>query len=526
MSEVSTPSGYSNLNIKLIFELKSNENNSYTIIFTGNISGEITIEAEKKDDLFHIKFSNKFTIEKIKEHKYFSKFIDLKEIFNAIKEIYDNNNSKLKLIENKNDLLFSILPENDNELCYNLKEVKNIYHEKISKITNLISNLTNENEKFKKQLNEIQNKNNELDIVKIEMNEIKNNLSQAIKEINNHNNEIKEIKDNHKKEINEIKINQAKEIEEIKKKFNQELNLIKNNHINDINQIKNNLNEIINKHNMDINLIKNNYSNEINEIKNSLNVFKNDFNTHINNCNMQNNAISNNCNQEISQLSNNLTNKINQINNYFNNEIFGINNRMNIIQDNDIKELKKQMIALNDYINNKDLKNSLIIGNNNNYFNSLKSWINPNRSIRSRLLYKLSRDGDQISRFHELCDNKGPTLTLFIVQDGNIGGLFTPLSWDCNSGWKGDMNTFMFNLNQNRVFKKIKNECSIYCDIRNGPFTYMFGFFQNHQMRKIQSGGISISQYFDHGSEILPNNNQNIQYYNVREVEVYQIKIE
>ena len=45
-------------------------------------------------------------------------------------------------------------------------------------------------------------------------------------------------------------------------------------------------------------------------------------------------------------------------------------------------------------------------------------------------------------------------MTLFRVEDGNIGGIFTPLSWDCNSGWKGDMNTFIFNLNQNRVLKK------------------------------------------------------------------------
>ena len=311
----------------------------------------------------------------------------------------------------------------------------------------------------------------------------------------------------HNQDINLLTNKHNQDIKEIENKHNKDINLITNNHLNDIKQIENNLKEIENKHNQDMNQINNNLSNEINEIKNSLNILRNDLNTKINNCNMQNNVI-----------SNNLTNKINQINNYFNNEIFRINN--------EIKELKNRVFTLLDYINNKDLKNGFVIGKNNNYFNSLKLWISPNKSMKSNLLYRLTRDGDQISKFHELCDNRGATLTLFKVEDGNIGGIFTPLSWDCNSGWKGDMNTFMFNLNQNRVFKKNRNEFSIYCDIKNGPFTYMFGFFQNNQMRKIQSGGISISQYFDHGSEILPNNGQNIQFYNVIEVEVYQITIE
>ena len=594
MSEESTPIGHNNLDIKLIFEVKSNKDNIYTIILTGDLSGVILIEGEKKGDLFHIKFSNKLTLEDIKNKcKQFSNY-NLKDLFDAIKEIYDNDNNRIKLIENENNLIFSFFPKKDNEINYILSKEENLFYDKINELTNLILNLKNENEQFQKQLNEIQNKqnkpndqNNELDIVKNEINEIKNNLinninkekyeikdshNKEIKEIKevieNLKNEIKEIQDDYKKEINEIKSNHSKEMEKINKKLNdinnlsQELNLIKNNHLNNMKQIENfseelneiknkhnqdinqiinkhnqDINQMTNKHNQDINLITNKHNQEIeeisnkhkqdlNQIKNNLlneiNVFRNDFNIKINNCNMQSNVVSN----DFSNMNNNLTNKINQINNYFNNEIVGINNRMNLIQNNDINELKRHVLTLLDYINNKDLKKSLIIGKNNNYFNSLKLWITPNKSIRSSLLYRLTRDGDQISKFHELCDNKGATLTIFKVQDGNIGGIFTPLSWDCNSGWKGDMNTFMFNLNQNRVFKKTKNEYSIFCDIRNGPFTYMFGFFQNNQMRKIQSGGISISQYFDHGSEILPNNIQNIQFYNVKEVEVYQIAIE
>ena len=90
-----------------------------------------------------------------------------------------------------------------------------------------------------------------------------------------------------------------------------------------------------------------------------------------------------------------------------------------------------------------------------NYNLSLKNWINPSKKIKAELLYRLSDNADNSSTFHELCDNKGPTLTLFHVNDGNIVGIYTPLSWDSSSEWKKDMETFIFNLNKNQKYKKI-----------------------------------------------------------------------
>ena len=95
-----------------------------------------------------------------------------------------------------------------------------------------------------------------------------------------------------------------------------------------------------------------------------------------------------------------------------------------------------------------------MINDNKTYNEMLKNWINSERKIKAELLYRLSENGDNISTFHELCDNKGPTLTLFHVNDGNIVGIYTPLSWDSNSGWKSDMDTFIFYLNK---YKNIKN---------------------------------------------------------------------
>ena len=166
--------------------------------------------------------------------------------------------------------------------------------------------------------------------------------------------------------------------------------------------------------------------------------------------------------------------------------------------------------------------NSLIINNNYEYNRLLKSWINPNKKIEAELLYRLSRDGETTSKFHELCDNKGPTLTLFYINNGNIVGIYTPLSFDINSSWKRDNDTFIFNLNKNQKYKKKIIDNSIYCNESFGPFTYWFGTDGSETIKKIIYNNESLEIYYEKGSDFLPKNNS---YYNLDEAEVYKIKI-
>ena len=156
-------------------------------------------------------------------------------------------------------------------------------------------------------------------------------------------------------------------------------------------------------------------------------------------------------------------------------------------------------------INNLDSK---IINGNYKYNETLKKWIKPSRKIRAELLYRLSENGDNKSTFHELCDNKGLTLTLFQVNDGNIVGIYTPLSWDSTSEWKEDMNTFIFNLNKNQKYKKLIKSSSICCDSSYGPMTADFGCTINIPVKSIIHCANNINNYYDKGSEILPSNNQ------------------
>ena len=205
-----------------------------------------------------------------------------------------------------------------------------------------------------------------------------------------------------------------------------------------------------------------------------------------------------------------------------------------IEQNKEISDLKKEVNDLKEKLNilwkekeeRKKIYNldSKIINGNEKYNECLKNWIDPTRKIKAELLYRLTQNGENISTFHELCDNKGPTLTLFHVNDGNKVGIYTPLSWDSNSEWKIDMDTFIFNLNKNQKYKKLQPEHSIYCFNSFGPLTSNFGC-ENNSMKSLNHWGNNINNFYDKGSEILQNNNQ-LKKYDLLETEVYKIIIE
>ena len=59
--------------------------------------------------------------------------------------------------------------------------------------------------------------------------------------------------------------------------------------------------------------------------------------------------------------------------------------------------------------------------------------------ISTVLLYKGSQNGWQYADFHARADNKGPTITLFKVQDTNLRcGGFTSVNWDSAGSYKAD----------------------------------------------------------------------------------------
>ena len=206
--------------------------------------------------------------------------------------------------------------------------------------------------------------------------------------------------------------------------------------------------------------------------------------------------------EELYSLINNLNNKINDLTNEIN-ELKNIINK----QNETIKKLDKQSLFLRD---------SLIIGDNEEQINILKNWIDPDANITSRLLYRLTRDS---KNFHEKCDNKGPTLILIKGKDGRIIGGYTPLSWDSSSGIKKDLDTFLFSLTDNKKFIKNNNGLqSIYCSSSNGPWFYNFGFY----IDSLSKNQLYISEIdaYQNANEIIPNFKGN---YDIIEMEIFKI---
>jgi len=69
------------------------------------------------------------------------------------------------------------------------------------------------------------------------------------------------------------------------------------------------------------------------------------------------------------------------------------------------------------------------------------------------LLYRGSRDTYKAARFHELCDNKGPTISMIKSKCGRIFGGYTSAPWTSLRGYKKDEKAFLFSLTQKIKYK-------------------------------------------------------------------------
>ena len=216
--------------------------------------------------------------------------------------------------------------------------------------------------------------------------------------------------------------------------------------------------------------------------------------------------------------------KLNEENKKLNEDNKNLKEQLNIY----IPYLEEYKKKCDDKKQNKIIRNldSKIINENEKYNITLKNWINPNLTIKAQLLYRASRDGEEYSTFHKLCDNQGPTIVLAKLTDGNILGSYTPLDWETKTlGWKSDPNMFVFSLTENQ--KAMKKQSSynygIYCHQNYGPESNFLAFQSNHKMKepmlRIEGKEYTIN------TQILAPGKQNGSFYKADEVEVFKIII-
>ena len=89
------------------------------------------------------------------------------------------------------------------------------------------------------------------------------------------------------------------------------------------------------------------------------------------------------------------------------------------------------------------------------------------------LLYSGSTHGWKRSKFHELCDEKGPTITVMKSKAARVFGGFAMQSWDSESGdYKADEKAFIYSIDRQQIYRVIDTQQAIYCYSSYGP---MFG---------------------------------------------------
>ena len=229
----------------------------------------------------------------------------------------------------------------------------------------------------------------------------------------------------------------------------------------------------------------------------------------------------------------NIENNINTINTI--GEKLKMNNQspnLNVIflpnQEKELNNFLENILHFGKVFYNNCFEDSLILNNNNIYINRLIEWINPSyeNTISSQLLLRKSRDGDDYLTFHKLCDKKGPTIVLIKGAEGFIVGGYTPLNWESEGDWKKDNKTFVFNLTNNKIYRKngeLTN--SIFCDEEIGPLFNYIGFSENGK-KNLSQGDFHIRSddiYINNFNEIIPNEGKN-RLFDVEEVEIYKFE--
>ena len=221
-------------------------------------------------------------------------------------------------------------------------------------------------------------------------------------------------------------------------------------------------------------------------------------------------------NKEINELKNVIKDQ--------NNEIINLKNKVNQLEllVNDL------LIFKNDILGKITFKiNSKIV---DSYFNIIliKNWINninneSSKIIKAKLLYKLSKDGDSIDTFHQKCDNNSPTLLLVETTNGRKFGGYTTCVWSVNKGGKKDGKTFLFSLDEKKLYKKKKeheNERDIYCRKDAGP---TFGGNDLYFYQTLKKGYSASPYYFLDKNDLAKNIKDD---FDIKEIEIFKICFE
>jgi hypothetical protein len=93
----------------------------------------------------------------------------------------------------------------------------------------------------------------------------------------------------------------------------------------------------------------------------------------------------------------------------------------------------------------------------------------PMKALTLTLLYSGKLHGWEMSKFHELCDEKGPTITVMKSKAGRVFGGFTMQSWHSDSRFKADERAFIYSIDREEIYRVLDTQRAIWCYSSCGP---------------------------------------------------------
>ena len=196
-------------------------------------------------------------------------------------------------------------------------------------------------------------------------------------------------------------------------------------------------------------------------------------------------------------------------------------------------------------IENDNLKQMLLKNNKNNFeiyknlFNSIKNsdilkedeeqmiknWINSNKKISFELIYKATRDGDDVKDFHKLCDEIAPTLTLGKTKNGNRFGGYTSVALTKNSSDNAinDPNAFVFSIDKKYKYNTNNPSYAVRSNSSRGPcFGSNCPFYIGNKFLTQNTSYSNPSNDYNSPPYVLTG----AEYFTLEELEVYKVKFE
>ena len=149
------------------------------------------------------------------------------------------------------------------------------------------------------------------------------------------------------------------------------------------------------------------------------------------------------------------------------------------------------------------------------------------QKIAFKLLFQASKDGDTSSDFHRICDGKPHQLIFIKTTKGEIFGGYTKEGFKSQENDIKDHNSFVFSVSKEAIYNIKSNNCySIYDSKERGPCFSGSGCYiisiKKNMLKDQGNTCIAKESYFEGISKDYEINNGE-RYFNVKEIEVYQV---